>query len=485
MSDELDLPAERFRQMAIGALELVERYYAELPGMPVMPVTTAQAVREILHEFVPEEGVGIAETLAVIRDVVYPLSRHNGHPRFFGYVASPGTPVAPVGDMLTAALNANVTSWRSAPAAAAMELLVIDWLKAMIGYDPAAQGLFVSGGSMANFSALAAARTAAEPEIGRSGNMGKPPLRIYVSGEAHFSIHKAARLMGIGSDNVVSVATDALLRIDTAELERRIQADLHAGLTPMCIVANAGTVNTGAVDSLEELADIAGQHDIWLHADGAYGALAALAPSAKALFVGMERADSVSLDPHKWLYSSVGCGCVLYRDARAAIAAFSQEAEYTRPIGLSNEEAFAFWDLGPELSRPFRALTIWLQIKLYGIDRIGDAIESNLACARYFGTLIDAEEEFELLAPVGLSVFCFRCHPRAYTGDLDALNERILTELQRDGSSYLSNARIHGKFALRGCVLNHRTELGDMDRLLEDVRKVSRAVLQQSGFRVL
>jgi aromatic-L-amino-acid/L-tryptophan decarboxylase len=479
MPSDIETSPERFREMALRAVELVERYYAELPTMPVMPATTALAVRDLLREPLPEHGTNPAVALDTVRDVVYPLCRHNGHPRFFGYVASPGTAAAAIGDLLAAGLNANVTSWRSAPAAAEMEHLVIDWLKAIIGYDPGSTGLLVSGGSMANFSALAAARTAADPDIARRGSSHGPPLRVYVSDEGHFSIHKAARLLGIGSENVQSIATDAALRIDLTELERRIDADRKAGLRPMCVVANAGTTNTGAFDPLEDLAEIAERNRLWLHVDGAYGAFSALAPSAKHLFAGIERADSVALDPHKWLYTSMGCGCILYRNPQAANATFSHDAEYTRPVGLARDEAFAFWDLGPELSRPFRALTVWLQIKLHGARHLAAAVESNLACAKYFGSLVRNAADFELLAPVGLSIFCFRFRPQAYTGDLDALNERILIELQRAGSSYLSNASVGGRFALRGCVLNYRTTLQDMDRLLDDVREAARLVLAQ------
>ena len=317
------------------------------------------------------------------------------------------------------------------------------------------------------------------PDIARLGPGHGPPLRVYVSDEGHFSIHKAARLLGIGSENVQSIPTDASLRIDLAELERRIKADRNAGLRPMCVVANAGTTNTGAFDPLEDLAEIAERNRLWLHVDGAYGAFSALAPSAKHLFAGIERADSVALDPHKWLYTSMGCGCILYRNPQVANATFSHDAEYTRPVGLFRDEAFAFWDYGPELSRPFRALTVWLQIKLHGARNLGAAVESNLACARYFGSLVQRAADFELLAPVGLSIFCFRFRPPAFKGDLDALNERTLIELQRAGSSYLSNASVGGHFALRGCVLNYRTTFQDMDRLLDDVREAAGLVMAQ------
>ncbi len=465
---------DQFRAMASRAVDIVERYFAEIADLPAMPLTTAPAVRELLREPLPQEGAALDDVLNVVRDIVYPLSRHNGHPRFFGYVASPGTPVAAIGDLLTAGLNANVTAWRSAPAGAELEHVVIDWFKSIVGFESNATGILVSGGSMANFSALAAARTAAAPEIGRLGGGNQPPLRIYVSSEGHFSIQKAARMLGIGSENVQSIPVDAQMRMDIGQLERRIDQDRQAGFRPMCIVANAGTTATGAFDSLTHLADVAERHRLWLHVDAAYGGFAALAPSTRNLFAGIERADSIALDPHKWLYTSMGCGCILYRDPQAAAAAFSYGAEYTRPIGLSQDEAFAFWDLGPELSRPLRALTVWLQIKLYGARNLADAIERNMECARHFGRLVEAAEDFELLLPVALSIFCFRFQPRGFTGDLDELNERTLVALQRAGRSYLSNARVGGAFALRGCVLNYRTTIHDMETLLEDVREAGR-----------
>ncbi len=478
MPSDLRTDPDELHRMLARAGELVERYYSSIPSLPVAPIATSIELRKILHEPLPEGPSSVDKVFATVRDVVYPLSRHNGHPRFFGYVSSPGSAAALIGDLLASALNANVTAWRSAPAAAELERLVIDWLKAMIRYDSGATGLLVSGGSMANLSALAAARNWVAPEMGAGGATAvRAPLRVYASQETHLSIQKNARILGIGSENVCFVPTNDDLRINVVELQRRIDADRKLGYKPMCIVANAGTVNTGAVDCIGDLVDVAQRERIWLHVDGAYGAFAALTPSAKNLFAGIESANSVSLDPHKWLYSSIGCGCVLYRDPSTAIAAFAENAEYTRPVGLSGDEAFAFWDLGPELSRPFRALAIWLQVKLYGTRGLAAAIENNIACAQYFETLIHNAPNFEMLAPVTLSVFCFRFRPANYIGDLDGLNQQILTEVQRRGSSYLSNARVHGKFALRGCVVNYRTTIQDMDQLFRDVRDVAESLL--------
>ena len=454
-------------------MQWVAEYYEGLPQRPPIVPTTSTALRNLLEEPLPAEGADLKALLRTVNEVIAGFSRHNGHPRFFGYISSPGSPIGAIAGLLSAALNINVTCWRSGPAATELEHLAIGWLKEMIGYPPEAAGLLVSGGSIANFSALAAARSAkAGANVVRDGVAAAGrAMRVYVSEEGHFSIGKAAGMLGIGEANVRSVRTDGRLRVDPGDLQRLVEEDLRAGHIPFCIVANAGTTATGAVDPIRELADFARRYDLWLHVDAAYGGFAALAPSAKPLFDGIAMADSVALDPHKWLYLSVGCGSVLYKDPAAARAAFAHGAEYTNPIGLERDEAFAFWDYGPELSRPFRALELWMLIKFAGAKQLGEMIERNIACARHFEAQVNASEDFEMLAPVELSVFCFRYAPGGFEGDLDALNQRILVQLQRGGSSYLSNARVHGRFALRGCVLNYRTTERDMEILLEDVRR--------------
>ncbi|MCC7174474.1 MAG: aminotransferase class V-fold PLP-dependent enzyme [Bryobacterales bacterium] len=376
-----------------SAARLVVDYYKTLPQRPVLVPSTSESLREVLCEPLPVDGTGFETLLGTLRDVVFRFSRHNGHQRFFGYVASPGTPITTAGSMIEAALNANLTSWRSAPPAAELEHLVITWLKEMLGYPSSAEGLLVSGGSMANLAAMAAARSAIRPEAARNGLSG-PPLTVYVSSESHFSLRKAAAILGIGEANVRIVSTDAQLRMDPAELERLIRVDLAAGRVPMCVSANLGTVGTGAVDPIDAIAKIAHRYGLWLHVDAAYGGFAALAPSGQPYFEAISEADSVTLDPHKWLYVPVGCGCVLYKNPSAAYSAFSHNAEYTRTIGLERNEAFAFWNYGPELSRPFRALNLWLLLKYAGTKRIGDAIESNIGCAKYFEKLVCASEDW-------------------------------------------------------------------------------------------
>jgi aromatic-L-amino-acid/L-tryptophan decarboxylase len=470
--DMLEPSADEIRDWGNSVTQFMIDYLGGLRDRPVFRHTSSREIRDGLDPALPTKGTDFDSLLKVFADTIVPLSRQNAHPRMFGYVQSPGTPIGAFADLLASTLNANLTIWRSAPAPVELERLTIDWIRQILGFDAGAGGLFVSGGSMANFAALAAARQTKEHSLGR--------LRMYASSATHFSISKAAALLGIGRENVQHVAVDERFKMRVDDLVARINADLEAGYVPFCVVGNAGTVDTGAVDPLREIRDVANRFQLWMHVDGSYGAFAVLAESAKKLFAGMEQADSIALDPHKWLYLSVDVGCVIYRHPAIAGAAFAHEAEYTRMFGEEADEAFVCWDYGPELSRRFRALKVWMLLKGVGLDRLSDAIESNLACARHLESMVQASDDFEMVAPVELSIFCFR-HVPAQLRDqspkaIDAFNERLLVALQRDGSSYLSNATLGGRFALRGCVLNYRTTLRDMEILLDDLRRVTKSL---------
>ena len=450
-------------------VQFMAEYLGGLRDRNVYRQMSSREIREQLDATLPNKGSDFNGLLKVFHETIVPFSRQNAHPRMFGYVQSPGTALAAFADLLASTLNANLTVWRSAPAPVELERLTIDWIRQILGFNAEAGGLFVSGGSMANFTAIAAARQTKTDTSVR--------LRIYASSETHFSIAKAAALLGIGRDNVRHVDVDQRFRMRTDDLAAKITDDLKAGHVPFCVVANAGTVNTGAFDSFTEVREIADRFKLWMHVDGSYGAFAVLAKSARKLFAGMEQADSIALDPHKWLYLPVDVGCVIYRDPVTARAAFEHDAEYTRVIGQEADEAFAFWDYGPELSRRFRALKVWMLLKGVGLDVLGEAIESNIACARHLESLVETSDDFEMVAPIELSIFCIRHVPAqlksASPKEIDAFNERLLVALQRDGSSYLSNATLGGRFALRGCVLNYRTTLRDMEILLDDLRRVA------------
>jgi aromatic-L-amino-acid/L-tryptophan decarboxylase len=475
--DMLELSADEIRDWGNSVTQFMIDYFGDLRDHSAYRHTSSREIRSGLDSKLPIKGTDFDSLQKVFRETIVPFSRQNAHPRmFFGYVQSPGTPIGAFADLLASTLNANLTIWRSAPAPVELERLTIDWIRQILGFHPEASGLFVSGGSMANLAALAAARQV------RYGSLGR--LRLYASSATHFSIAKAAALLGIGRENVRQVAIDERFRMRVDDLVAKINADLEAGYVPFCIVGNAGTVDTGAVDPLREIREVADRFQLWMHVDGSYGAFAVLADSARKLFAGMEQADSIALDPHKWLYLPVDVGCVIYRNPEIARATFAHEAEYTRMFGEEADEAFVCWDYGPELSRRFRALKVWMLLKGVGLDRLSEAIESNLACARHLESMVQASDDFEMVAPVELSIFCFRHVPVQLRNEspkaIDAFNERLLVALQRDGSSYLSNATLGGRFALRGCVLNYRTTLRDMGILLDDLRRVGKSALSRA-----
>lgn len=483
----LDVSAQQLKDISEQAMELVADYFANVSERGVVAQNYAGKTASKVDAQLPTDGISLEKLIDECR-TVFGLSRHNGHPRFFGYVASPATPIGAYADLIASALNANITCWRSGPAGTEIEQMVVAWLGELIHYDKNAHGLLMSGGSMANMIALlVASRRKTGGETGRKGlwNSG-PPLTVYASEEVHVSIAKAADILGFGRDQVRAVSCDERFRIDIRALREAIDADLDQGLRPFCVVASAGTVNTGAVDGLTDVAAVAADFDLWFHVDGAYGAPGILDPRKAHLFAGIELADSLSLDPHKWLYVPIDAGCLLFRNQAAAKGAFSTaEADYIKVHGLSDAEAFAYWDYGLELSRRFRALKVWLTLRYYGVRRIAEAIAEDIALAEYLGEVVDQADDFELLAPVELSICCFRYVPmevkkRMHEAtkteldqincELDHLNEQILAIVQKGGRAYISNATVHHRFALRACITNFRTTQTDIDETVAVVR---------------
>jgi glutamate/tyrosine decarboxylase-like PLP-dependent enzyme len=470
----LDVSEDDLQQISSESTKLVFEYLTTIAERPVRAENHAGKTLAAIDTELSSEGRPLDQLLASCRTIM-DLSRHNGHPRFFGYVASPSTPIGAYADLIASALNANITCWRSGPAGTELERMIVRWLGALINYDRDANGLLTSGGSMANMIALLVAqRRQSGVNTSRRGlwNSGSP-MTIYASEEVHMSIPKAADILGFGRDQVRTIPCDERQRMRIDLLRQKIDADRSEGLRPFCVVGSAGTVNTGVVDPLAEIADVAAEFDLWFHVDGAYGAPGSLDQRKKHLFAGLERADSVSLDPHKWLYVPVDAGCLLFRDADAARAAFSTEAaDYIKTHGYTDEEAFAFWDYGVELSRRFRALKVWMTLQYYGSRRIAEAISEDIALAAYLGEIVSQADDFELLAPVELSICCFRYVPdRGMSeAELDRLNERIMEMVQKGGRAYLSNATVNGKFALRACVTNFRTTKSDIEETVAAVR---------------
>ena len=437
--------------------------------MQVYPQISASELTARLSGPLPNDPQPAGDVFADFEDVAR-YGRHNGHPRMFGYVQSSGSFAGVIGDLLASALNQNVTSWRSAPAATTVEHQVIEWLKAIVGFDPHGAGVLLSGGSFANFAGLATAlRASTEIDLNQRGVAALPGRpRIYTSEMTHMSMPKAASMLGVGKDAIVRIPIDADLRMQPDALRRQIADDRAAGCHPVCAVATAGDVNTGAIDPIDAIADVCAAARLWLHVDGSYGALAAQSAYVNGAMGALHRADSLSLDPHKWMYAPVDVGCVLVKDAAALRRAFSEGAGYIDVVADRAMSEFAYWDHGPELSRRFRALKIWFLLKVHGARALEQAIDDNIAVARHLAALIDASDDFERLAPVPLSIVCFR-----YRKKDDAFNKALMVEVQRDGESYLSNAVINGHFALRACLVNFRTTRADVERLLASIRRVA------------
>ncbi len=508
----LDISDDEMRELSARFVELTAEYFQQVKELRVFPDISSEDLARRLRVPLPVEHEPLEKLVADCRAVISG-SRQNGHPRMFGYIASPSTPVGAFANLLASAVNVNVTSWRSSPAATEVEKTVVGWLAEMTGFKESSiegateqaveetGGLLTSGGSMANLNAVFIAHRAkafewrreTEGAISSKGlwNAGAPAI-FYASDQVHLSIPKAVDLIGIGREQVRLIPTGEHYRMDVRLLRERIAADTRNGLRPCCIVANAGTVNTGAVDPLAEVARIAREHDLWFHIDGAYGALAALDATKRTLFEGIEQSDSLSLDPHKWLYAPIDCGCLLLRRPERARAAFTEtEADYIKVYEQQPDEAFAFWDYGIELSRPFRALKVWLMLRYYGLRRISAAIAADNALAAYMAEQVSASEDLELLAPATLGICCFRYVPAemrraleeagtdarlaSVQAGLDELNARLMHRIQRGGEAYLSNALLRGRFALRASITNFRTTRRDIDTTLDVVRRAARA----------
>lgn len=445
--------------MAARITSIAAELYARLGDMRAYPLLSGAQTRAAFDEPLPREGLHDAalDAMAAVVDMSrVPTAR------FFGYVLGSGEPVAALADLMASVLNQNVTAWRSAPAAAAIERQVVQWIAEALGCA-GLSGSFCGGGSAANLMALAMAREARLP----GNDSGARPGLVYASSEAHMSIAKAMALLGLGRNNLRIISVDEQFRMRGPELERAIAEDRGAGRDLITVVASAGTVNTGAIDPLEEIAGICRKHGLWLHVDGAYGALGALVLAEK--YRGLAEADSVSIDLHKWLYQPVDCGMLFFRDPAAARAAFSHSGEYVRVLGSNPLESFAFFDESMELSRRFRALKVWLSLRYHGLNAFCEAIRADLDHANQLAGFVRESPELELLAPVELSAVCFRYRADRLGRDLNDLNAEILRRLIDNGRIYLSNASIRGKFALRACFVNHRTQDADVAEIVPQV----------------
>ncbi|HWR37053.1 MAG TPA: aminotransferase class V-fold PLP-dependent enzyme [Clostridia bacterium] len=464
-------PAE-FRQLAERVTDLAARELEQLNELPTFPATNGARTLEAFDGPAPAQGLGASAFDAL--EAVVAHSRPPS-PRFYGYVLGSGEPVAALGDMLASVLNQNVTAWRSAPAAVTIERTVVRWLAEAIGC-PGYTGSLTGGGSSANLMGLAMAREAKAP----ANDTGVQPGTFYASTEAHMSIPKAIALLGLGHKSLRLVAVDDNFRMIPEALAEAISQDVKGGYRPIAVIGSGGTVSTGSIDPLRDIGEIAHQHGAWFHVDGAYGVLAAMAAPEK--FDGLDLADSLSLDAHKWLYQPVDCGCLLYRDPVAAQKAFSHSGDYARALSSDPIEGFAFFEESMELSRRFRALKIWLSLRYHGMDAFRASIARDMELARHLEDSIRAHPALEMMAPVELSAVCFR-----FTGgenlplpedELNRINAALLRRIIARGRVYISNATIDTRFVLRACIVNHRATASDVDLVISETLAAAAEVMR-------
>jgi glutamate/tyrosine decarboxylase-like PLP-dependent enzyme len=429
----------------------------------------------------PETGTAPGPLLETTARLLFDHSLFNAHPRFCGYITAPPTPVGILGDFLAAALNANVGGWLLGPAASEIEAQTVRWIAELIGYPPACGGLLVSGGNMANLVCFLAARAAIpDRPIREEGVAGAGRLRAYASAETHTWLQKAADICGIGTSAIRWIPTGRDLRMDLGALAAQFDADVEAGDRPFIVIGTAGSVSTGAVDPLRDLAAFCAERRVWFHVDGAYGGFAAAVPDTPADLGALGRADSVAVDPHKWLYAPLEAGCVLLRDPALLRAAFA----YHPPYYHFEEEATNYVDYGPQNSRGFRALKVWLALRQAGAAGYRDAIATDIRLSQQMARAIELHPELELMTQA-LSITTFRFVPpdlRATLGQettaqhLDTLNRRLLDRLQRGGEVFVSNAVIAGRYVLRACIVNFHTHGADVEAVPEIVARVGRAI---------
>lgn len=473
----IDLSPDEFRQLGYRAVDLLAEQMGGIGERPTRQPVPDELREKFLHQPLPETETDPAQLLETFAKDILPYPMGNASPRFFAWVNSPPAPLAVLAELLAAGLNPSVAGGDHA--ATYVEHAVLKWMKTIMGFPASAGSVLTSGGSVANLIALGVMRhVKTEGDIRAKGfqHAGKPMV-IYTSTQGHGCIQKAIEILGFGSDNLHKISVDADYRMDIAALEKQIKTDRAAGLNPVCVAASAGTVNTGAIDPLDSIADVCEREGLWLHVDGAYGGVGILADGLANLYKGLERADSLAIDPHKWLYMPVECGCVLVKDAQAMRDSYSLVPPYIR-----DDRALPwFSEYSIQQTRGFKALKLWMVMQQIGVEGYRELISRDIALAKSLREKIQAHSDFELLAAGPLSVTCFRYAPDGIDeAELAGLNKKLVEVVQREGKAFLTTTELGGKLVLRACIVNFRTTEADLDSLLDAVIEAGRRVLEHN-----
>jgi glutamate/tyrosine decarboxylase-like PLP-dependent enzyme len=492
-----DLSPEEFRRLGYRVVDMIADYYEGIRETPVFPVRTPADVMPAFEEPVPVEGQDPDAILDAWSRDILPNSTHMGSPRFFGYVMGSGTMIGTLAEALAASVNTNAGGWKPAPAATEIERRTLAWVSEIIGYAPGAGGILLSGGTMANVAALTTALRNTAPWDTTATGLQDPRregrFRVYMADhETHVSLYRATDMMNLGRDAVRTVPSADDFRMDVAGLRRALDEDRARGDVPFCVVGHVGSINVGAIDPLDEIADVCQEQGLWFHADGACGAVGAMLPELRARYRGMERADSVSLDPHKWLYVPYECGLLLVREAEKLHRAFSMSASYLKGTLPTEYTGHDFFEYGPQMSRGFRALKLWMTLKHYGVEGYRKLLGQNVRCAHHAHRWVEAHPDFQVLHEPTLYIYSFRYAPRRYRSEeeteetrarLDWLNQRIADELQATGRAFVMTSRIHGRTVLRLSICSHRTRPEDVEAVLETMAEIGARLEHEEGGR--
>lgn len=475
----LDMSPDEFRELGHALIDEIAAFYASFDSRALTRKASPVEIRALLGtDELPEHGTPAAELLADIAPKLFDHSLHNGHPKFLGYITSSAAPLGALADLLAAALNANLGKWDLSPMASEIEAQTVRWLAEFIGYEPECSGIMVSGGNMANILGFIAGRTTKAPwDLRAVGNYGDPrKLTAYVSAETHTWIQKAADICGLGADAIRWIDTDGEGRMRVDLLREQLAADRDEDRLPFLVCATAGSVSTGVVDPIRELAKVCSEEDLWLHADGAYGAPAAALPEVPEDLRSLELADSVALDPHKWLYSPLEAACVLTRDKDALSNAFAFYPEYYM-LDADVDEGTNYYELGMQNSRGFRALKVWLGLRAVGAEVYRESIRTDIALAKQLYDLAEDHPELRA-ATLHLSIATFRYVPSGVNDEdyLNDLNRKLLAEIQAGGEMYVSNAVVDDTYLLRACVVNFRTTSADIEAMADRVVDLGRRI---------
>ncbi len=473
-TETLDLNNSDFRVLLEQSNRLVLEQFDQVQQQPGYHNFTQREVASWFNEPLPAAPMDQETLLGFVRDKILNTASGNFGPHMYAYVMAGGTQVSVVAEQLAATINQNLGKWHLGPAMNEIEQRVVKWGAEMLDYPDAAGGIMVSGGSAANLAGLTVARNVFfdRLNIRKKGLFGQKPFIVYTSKEVHGCVDKSLEVLGIGTDNLRKIDTLADFTIDLKKLEAQIIKDQEDGLLPFCLIGNAGTVNTGAIDDLEGLAELAAKYNLWYHVDGAYGGLAAALPHLKPLYKGMKKADSVAIDFHKWLYQTYEAGCVLIRDWPTLKSAYYKEADYL-DTQSEDDQRLDLNKYSFQLSRNAKAFKVWLSLKAYGFDAICSMIQKDIDLAKYLADMVTAAPDFELSAGSDLAITCFR-----YTGQrtdpdkIEALNKRLIPALEEDGRVFITGTKLNGEFVIRACFINHRKSKKTTDYLLEVIREV-------------